>query len=62
MVFFIYKIDLLLEWTVFLFIFDAYTREHNQKILLIVLKQFSSGHGCTRFAIIQRRGIIDWAW
>lgn len=30
--FFIDKIDLLLEWWVFLFIVDAYAREHNQKI------------------------------
>lgn len=33
-----------------------------RRFLLIVLKQFSPGHGCTGFAIILRRGIIDWAW
>ena len=33
-----------------------------RRFLLIVLQQFSSGHGCTGFAIILRRGIIDWAW
>lgn len=30
-----------------------------RRFLLIALKQFSSGHGCTGFAIILRRGIID---
>lgn len=30
-----------------------------RRFLLIVLKQFNSGHGCTGFTIILRRGIID---
>ena len=30
-----------------------------RRFLLIALKQFSSGHGCSGFAIILRRGIID---